>query len=243
MRHFHAQSIYSDPAYGPKQAPALLAELPGRSQFSRISDCTEDKCTLPSVHHIHLQQWPHMKLSPTTLATVLVTAAALLANAAAAQPLSDHKVEGRHGDWQVVCKAAPTGSKRRICGLVQNVMAEDRSNVGLVIQFQEYANKTRAIRVFAPLGVLLPQGLKVKLDGKDICYAADSQSNGCNSFPFLRCTPDACIAQIAVGTKLLDRLQSSKTAVFIVYQTEEAGIGIPISMAGFKKAYASLSKN
>ena len=164
----------------------------------------------------------------------------------AAQPLKDHRLQGQFGDWQMVCKPPPAGSKRHICGLVQNVMAEDRSNVGLVIQFQEYANKARALRVFAPLGVLLPQGLRVKLDNKDVCFASEqsgqSQGSMCSAFPFLRCTPDACIAQIAVGKALLERLKRSKQAVFIVYQTEEAGIGIPISMAGFAKAYSQLTK-
>lgn len=159
---------------------------------------------------------------------------------AIAQPLTDHKVQGQFGDWQVVCKPPPAGASRQVCGLVQNVMAEDRNNVGLVIQFQEYENSSRALRVFAPLGVLLTQGLRVKIDDKDICFAAASASGHCSAFPFLRCTPDACIAQIAVNDDLLQKFRDAKTAVFIVYQTEEAGIGIPISLAGFGKAHASL---
>ena len=36
------------------------------------------------------------------------------------------------------------------------------------------------------------------------------------------------------------QLKSGKTAIFIIFQTEEAGIGIPISLAGFKEALAEL---
>jgi invasion protein IalB len=35
-------------------------------------------------------------------------------------------------------------------------------------------------------------------------------------------------------------LKGGKTAIFIIFQTEEAGIGIPISLAGFAQALASL---
>lgn len=177
---------------------------------------------------------------PRAILTLFLMFLAVGVSPADAQPLTDHKVQGQFGDWQLVCKPPPSGANRQVCGLVQNVMAEDRTNVGLVIQFQEYENSSRALRVFAPLGVLLTQGLRVKIDDKDICFAAASASGHCSAFPFLRCTPDACIAQIAVNDDLLQKLRDAKTAVFIVYQTEEAGIGIPISLAGFGKAHASL---
>lgn len=183
-------------------------------------------------------------MNPKTMATPLILLLLLLVGSeqASAQPLTDHKVEGQYGDWQLVCKPSPAKTGPQICGLVQNVMADDRSNVGLVVQFQQYGDDARALRIFAPLGVLLPQGLRVKLDDKDVCFATDGQSTTCAPFPFLRCTADACIAQIAIGDALLGRLKTAQRAVFIVYQTEEAGIGIPISLAGFDKAYTVLAK-
>jgi invasion protein IalB len=40
--------------------------------------------------------------------------------------------------------------------------------------------------------------------------------------------------------QLIEQLKTGKTAVFIIFQTEEAGIGIPISLAGFGQALAAL---
>jgi invasion protein IalB len=40
--------------------------------------------------------------------------------------------------------------------------------------------------------------------------------------------------------KLIEQLKNGKTAVFIIFQSEEAGIGIPISLAGFGQALAAL---
>lgn len=148
---------------------------------------------------------------------------------AAAQKNIDGKVEAQFGDWQLVCKAPPPGAKHRVCALVQSVTAEDRNNVGLTVYFQKFSNGTRVLRVFAPLGVLLPPGLGLKIDGKDVGHA-----------PFLRCHSFACYAQVVVQDDLVQKLSSGKTAVFIIFQTEEAGIGIPISLAGFKSGLSRL---
>lgn len=154
---------------------------------------------------------------------------ALGATGAIAQKNIDGKVEAQFKDWQLVCKEPPPGAKKRVCALVQSVTAEDRNNVGLTVYFQQFSNGTRVLRVFAPLGVLLPPGLGLKVDGKDIGHA-----------PFLRCHSFACYAQVVVEDKLIERLSNGKTAVFIIFQTEEAGIGIPISLAGFKTGLARL---
>jgi invasion protein IalB len=50
-----------------------------------------------------------------------------------------------------------------------------------------------------------------------------------------------CYAQIALEDKLIDQLKGGKQAVFIIYQTEEAGIGIPVSLAGFGQAISALN--
>jgi invasion protein IalB len=152
---------------------------------------------------------------------------ALCQPAAAQAP--DGTVKAQHGDWQVVCKAPPPGSKTETCALVQSVTADDRNNVGLTVYFQKFSNGTRVLRVFAPLGILLPPGLGLKIDDQDVGHA-----------PFLRCHSFACYAQVVVEDGLVDKLRTGKTAIFIIFQTEEAGIGIPISLAGFSQALAAL---
>jgi invasion protein IalB len=142
----------------------------------------------------------------------------------------DGTVKAQHGDWQVVCKPPPPGAKNEVCALVQSVTAEDRKNVGLTVYFQKFSNGTRVLRVFAPLGVLLPPGVGLKIDDVDVGHA-----------PFLRCHTFACYSQVTVEDKLVDQLKTGKTAIFIIFQTEEAGIGIPISLAGFGEGLAALN--
>jgi invasion protein IalB len=139
-------------------------------------------------------------------------------------------VRAQHGEWQLVCKPPPPGAKSEVCALVQSVTAEDRGNVGLTVYVQKFSNGSRVLRVFAPLGVLLPPGLGLKIDNQDVGNA-----------PFLRCHTFACYAQVVIDDALIAKLKAGKQAVFIIFQTEEAGIGIPISLNGFEKAIAVLN--
>jgi invasion protein IalB len=150
-------------------------------------------------------------------------------NPAFAVEAPEGTVKSQHGDWQVVCKDPPPGAKAGVCALVQSVTAEDKNNIGLTVYFQTFSNGTRVLRVFAPLGVLLPPGLGLKIDDKDVGHA-----------PFLRCHNFACYAQVVVEDPLVEQLKTGKTAIFIIFQTEEAGIGIPISLAGFGEALSAM---
>jgi invasion protein IalB len=149
---------------------------------------------------------------------------------AVAQAPEGGTVKAQHGDWQVVCRPPPPGAKHEICALVQSVTAEDRNNIGLTVYFQKFSDGRRVLRVFAPLGVLLPPGLGLKIDDKDVGHA-----------PFVRCHSFACYAQVVAEPPLIEQLKTGKTAVFIIFQSEEAGIGIPISLTGFGQALASLN--
>ncbi len=163
------------------------------------------------------------------LAGLWLAASVGLSGAAGAQTPEGGTVKAQHGDWQVVCKPPPPGAKHEVCALVQSVTAEDRNNIGLTVYFQRFSDGKRVLRVFAPLGVLLPPGLGLKIDDKDVGHA-----------PFVRCHNFACYAQVVVDAPLIEQLKNGKTAVFIIFQTEEAGIGIPISLAGFGAALAAL---
>ena len=164
-----------------------------------------------------------------SLRALLLLSALLFAVSVEPSSAQEGTVKSQHGAWQVVCKDPPAGAKNGVCALVQSVTAEDRDNIGLTVYFQRFSNGTRVLRVFAPLGILLPPGLGLKIDDKDVGHA-----------PFQRCHTFACYAQVVVDDPLVEQLKTGKTAIFIIFQTEEAGIGIPISLAGFKEALDDL---
>ena len=138
-------------------------------------------------------------------------------------------VKTKHGDWQVRCETPPGAAKEQ-CALLQSIAAEDRSNINLIVIVLKTADgKNRLLRVIAPLGVLIPSGLGLKIDDTDIGHAG-----------FVRCLPSGCVAEVVMEDKLLDQLKTGKNAVFIIFQTPEEGIGIPLALTGFAQAFGDL---
>jgi len=138
-------------------------------------------------------------------------------------------VRSVHHDWQIRCDTPP-GAKNEQCALIQSVTAEDRANVGItVIVLKTADQKSRLMRVIAPLGVLLPSGLGLKIDQTDVGRAG-----------FVRCLPNGCIAEVVMDDKLLGQLRNGKSATFIIFQTPEEGIGFPMSLNGFGEGYDQL---
>jgi len=138
-------------------------------------------------------------------------------------------VKNTFGDWQQRCEV-PAGAKTEQCALVQNVAAEDRPNMTLlVIVLRTADQKARLLRVVAPLGVLLPAGLGLKIDQADIGRAG-----------FVRCLTTGCVAEVVLEDNLINQLKKGQSATFIVFQTPEEGVGIPVSLNGFGPGFDSL---
>jgi invasion protein IalB len=159
-------------------------------------------------------------------AAMAVVALAGFTHQAAAQGA----VKSVHDDWQVRCDSPP-GAQGEQCALIQSVTAEDRANVGLtVIVLKTADHKSKLMRVVAPVGVLLPSGLGLKIDQVDVGRAG-----------FVRCLPNGCVAEVVMDDNLLKQLRSGQTATFIIFQTPEEGIGFPMSLKGFGEGFDKLS--
>jgi invasion protein IalB len=145
------------------------------------------------------------------------------------QALAQGAVKSVHGDWQIRCDTPP-GAQAEQCALIQSVTAEDRANIGLtVIVLKTADNKSRLMRVIAPLGVLLPSGLGLKIDNTDVGRAG-----------FVRCLPNGCVAEVVMDDNLTKQMRTGTTATFIIFQTPEEGIGFPMALKGFGEGFDKL---
>jgi hypothetical protein len=136
---------------------------------------------------------------------------------------------GKFGDWDMRCET-PAGASREQCAIIQSVAADDKPNVNLVVIVLRTADgKSRLLRVIAPLGVLLPAGLGLKIDETDVGRAG-----------FVRCLPSGCVAEVVMEDKLIEQMSMGQSATFIIFNTPEEGIGIPLALAGFKDGFAKL---
>ncbi len=159
------------------------------------------------------------------LTAVLGLAVASSMSPAAAQGA----VKGKFGDWEMRCEM-PAGAAREQCALIQSIAAEDKPNVSLVVIMLKTADgKARLLRVIAPLGVLIPAGLGLKIDNTDVGRAG-----------FVRCLPTGCVAEVVMEDKLLDQLKAGKNATFIIFNTPEEGVGLPLALAGFGQGFDAL---
>jgi len=154
---------------------------------------------------------------------------ALLATLTGAAAHAQGAVRSVHDDWQVRCETPP-GAQTEQCALFQSVVAEDRANVGLtVLVIKTSDQKSRLMRIQAPLGVLLPAGLGLKVDNVDVGRAG-----------FVRCLPRGCYAEVVMDDNLVKQLRNGQTATFFIFQTPEEGIGFPVSLKGFGAGYDKL---
>lgn len=141
------------------------------------------------------------------------------------------ELEGEFGDWQQRCDQPP-GSNVKQCALIQSVTDSERDTVGLTAIILKTADQqTTLMRILVPLGVLLPSQLGLKIDGKDV-----------GRMPFIRCLPlpSGCVSEAMLEKDLIDKLSAGQTATFIIFETPEEGIGIPISLGGLKEGLAAL---
>ena len=165
------------------------------------------------------------------VAATLGLVAALAATPVAAQTLADFKgrVASRHGPWTVLCDT-PIGAPKEQCGAAQEVVSEERPDLGVtVLVFKTADGSARVLRVLAPLGVFLPKGLGLNLDGEDLGRAL-----------FVRCVREGCQAEVILDDALIGRMRGGKSATFIIFQSPEQGTGFPLDLSGFGEAFDAL---
>lgn len=158
----------------------------------------------------------------------LIVAGFVIALAASSQ--AQIRIASEHGFWKVICETPPGASSEQ-CGMHQSVQDETREELGLSITLVRPADrKGDLLRIQAPLGILLPLGVGVDVDGESIGTAF-----------FVRCFRDGCWADINVDETLLKKFSDGKLAIFKVFPTPEEGVGIPVDLTGFAQAYKSLN--
>lgn len=162
------------------------------------------------------------------LAATAIACAPLLVTPALAQ---DERLIATHGAWNVKCETPP-GADGEQCWVEQKVTAEDRPQVGLTVVYRQSADgETRVLWMQAPIGVYLPRQLGLHVDGEEV-----------GSVPYLRCPRAGCIAEAQMDETLLGRFKEGAEALFIIFESPESGIGIPVALDGFEPALDELAR-
>lgn len=152
-------------------------------------------------------------------------------------------LKGKYGDWQYRCDK-PSASGAEQCILIQNVLDQSDINLAVVVlKVEDTAATAEArkkdpkaatirrpvLRVITPLGILLPRGLGLKIDDKEI-----------GSTSFVRCLESGCVAEVDMDNGLIDGFRKGKVALFAIFLTPEEGRGLPVTLPGFEQGFALL---
>lgn len=179
-----------------------------------------------------------MRLSPIAraffiaagLSTIVPAAGFAQQQPAPVQPQQPGTPKSTHGAWSVICDK-PAGASEEQCALMQNVIADDRPEVGLSVVILKTADrKSRILRILAPLGVLLKDGMELYIDNNNIGRAY-----------FTRCFSEGCYVEVDIDDELLKVLRAGKNAVFALRESvDQDRVGIPIELRGFAEGYDTL---
>jgi invasion protein IalB len=145
-----------------------------------------------------------------------------------------------HGAWQIQCSTGQiAGAKadavvKKQCGMVQVTRSEKNDKVGLsliIVKAKQGEKDVLMMRVMAPIGVYLPTGVALEIDGAAV-----------GRVPFTRCRPQICEAFAEASPPTLEKLKKGGAANFIIYEAPGLGIPMKISLEGFSAAVDSLNQ-
>jgi invasion protein IalB len=157
-------------------------------------------------------------------------------------------LKGNFNDWELRCEQ-PQGKDEQ-CILYQNVADENDSNINVVVVVLRIVEggadgkpvtRKPVLRVIAPLGVLLPRGLGLRIES-----ATEKDAQGkpvikdIGSTGFVKCVPSGCVAEVEIDDKLSLELRNGRSATFIIFDKPNEGRGLPLSLAGIERGMQQL---
>ncbi len=116
--------------------------------------------------------------------------------------------------------------------MVQVTRSEKNPKVGLslvIVRAKQGDKDVVMMRVMAPIGVYLPTGVALEVDGAAV-----------GRVPFTRCRPQICEALAEASPETLGKMKKGTAANFIVYEAPGLGVPMKISLEGFSAGLDSL---
>ncbi|MEM1277248.1 MAG: invasion associated locus B family protein [Pseudomonadota bacterium] len=159
-------------------------------------------------------------------------ASGLLFGATLALPAlaQEQEVRATHGSWEVICLKGTDNCTMQQIG--KSAQGEDALLVRISKVDATAQNGTKipaSAEIVAPLGVVLPAGVRVQIDG--------GQVRGTN---YQVCIQIGCLAQDVVSEAFLADMKKGSTARMIVMLPPNREVAVNISLTGFTKAFNQL---
>lgn len=147
----------------------------------------------------------------------------------------------KHGAWSVQCTELPPGVDEaqpkggKSCGMVLIAKSEKNPNLAMSIVVSKIKQGDKSavfMRVLAPIGVYLPTGIPIEIDG--------------NALPkpmqFTRCNPRLCEGFGEASPDSLAKFKKGTDATFYIYDRPGNGYPMKVPLEGFGASLADLDK-
>ncbi|MEM1362530.1 MAG: invasion associated locus B family protein [Pseudomonadota bacterium] len=134
---------------------------------------------------------------------------------------------GVYGDWTLTC--VKTGQPAEPCRLSQFLQDQTGGTVARIEIFPtNEASIVAGAAVLAPLGTLLPRGVRIAFSEEAV-----------KMYPFLVCNQESCIAEFGLLSNEVDEMKagSSLEVVVVAAAAPDAPVRLTLSLSGFTAAY------
>lgn len=135
----------------------------------------------------------------------------------------------RFDDWILRCIKPAEQPTAKICHLGQTISYRDSGQPVLQFAVQLIAEEKAGVLITLPLGIRLPRGITITIDGKD---------------PFKlqaeRCLPHGCQFELLLDEALEARFKAGMKGEVSVYDLRNREIVLPFSLKGFTAGFKAL---
>ena len=134
-----------------------------------------------------------------------------------------------YGDWTKVCTPNAAGVEE--CLIFQSITSRDTGRTVLHITAIRIPEAPRPIMVVTvPLGVYLPPGLNLSIDG-----------GAPQKLPIQICGPEGCQSQFEMPQSLFDAFKAGLNGSMVMFDPDGRDVAVPFSLKGFTSAINSLN--
>lgn len=161
------------------------------------------------------------------MACLLISGAAAFSPPAASAPEDGQKFK----DWSARCEI-PKGANRERCYIFQRLVTrKDDDYLPVLHVLVGYITADGRPGLFAtvPLGVSLPQGLKLSVDNGEAV-----------SFGYSHCNNQGCLGALALSDDLIARMKAGKQALITFHSGAQQPVTISVSLQGFTAGFNAL---
>jgi len=173
-----------------------------------------------------------MRAFPLALALML-PAAVLAGEQTTPQPAraGEQQIEATFGDWSKICTT--NQNDQHVCQIVQSANQNESGKLVFQTAVGYVADNEKPIMYLtAPLGIFLPRGISIFVGDEENGITATVQ----------RCDASGCLGVLALEDSLVDKLKQGNEARLVFAANVQQNVALPLSLAGFTKAFNSLEK-